>query len=69
MNVRYFHLRVAKVHILFLSTKFIFNFLKNIFGLLSLLQQPYQITGCKFNHFFLTNKNYFKVFLSFCRTT
>jgi hypothetical protein len=34
MNVRYFHLRVAKVHILFLSTKFIFNFLKNIFDLL-----------------------------------
>ena len=31
MNVRYFHLRAAKLHILFLITKFIFKFIKNIF--------------------------------------
>jgi hypothetical protein len=63
MNVRYFHLRAAKLHILFLITKFIFNFIKNIFSPTSLNLQP-QITGCKCNKFFLIPNSFFKVFLN-----
>ena len=60
-----FRLRVAKVHILFLITKFIlknFNLFLNKFSssLLSTLQP--QITGCKCIDYFLSCKIYFGFF-------
>jgi len=68
MNVRFSHLRAAKVHILFLTTKFIlkkFNlFPKIIHHPLSSSLHP-QITGCKYTHFFSITKRKNTLFLSF----
>jgi len=59
MNVRYFHLRAAKVHTLFLITKFILKKINLFSNKLSsspfLLIHP-QITGCKCINYFLSNK-------------
>ena len=62
-----FRLRVAKVHILFLITKFIlknFNlFLNKLFSSLLSTLQP-QLTGCKCIDYFFTHNSFLKFFFN-----